>query len=107
MLCYPAYAMGRSKKIWGEDAQEFRPERWQEIQVPKSPYENPAFHAGPRECLGKRLAMVEMKAVIISVLQRVKLELAMQNSEEISAAMGTLRVSHSTSEDAHLIEMVS
>ena len=61
-LIYMSYAMGRSQEIWGADASEFRPERWLEMKGVKSPYENPVFHAGPRECLGKRLAMLEMKA---------------------------------------------
>lgn len=28
MVAYQPYAMGRMKFIWGEDAEEFRPERW-------------------------------------------------------------------------------
>jgi len=93
MLCYATYAMGRSTQIWGDDAQEFRPERWLEMQVPKSAYENPSFHAGPRECLGKRLAMVEMKAVIISVLRHVKFELAMEPRDVLQDAQMTIGMS--------------
>eukprot|EP00439_Symbiodinium_sp_Y106_P040103 s4880_g4.t3 len=66
-LIYMSYAMGRSKEIWGSDASEFRPERWLELET-KSPYENPVFHAGPRECLGKRLAMVEMKGMLCALI---------------------------------------
>lgn len=28
LISYVPYAMGRIKSIWGEDAEEFRPERW-------------------------------------------------------------------------------
>lgn len=28
LLSYVPYAMGRMKSMWGEDAEEFRPERW-------------------------------------------------------------------------------
>lgn len=28
MVAYQPYAMGRMKFIWGDDAEEFRPERW-------------------------------------------------------------------------------
>jgi len=28
MVSYQPYAMGRMKFIWGDDAEEFRPERW-------------------------------------------------------------------------------
>lgn len=93
MLCYAAYAMGRSHQIWGADAQKFRPERWLEMREPKSSYDNPVFHAGPRECLGKRLAMVEMKTVIISVLRHVKLELAMQPGDVLQDTQMTIGMS--------------
>ncbi|KAI5117975.1 hypothetical protein M0805_004908 [Coniferiporia weirii] len=55
------------KGFWGEDAEEFRPERWSRLA------EAPAFHpthsyqtfiAGPHHCIGKTMAIVEMKAVL-------------------------------------------
>ena len=74
-VAYNSYGMGRSREIWGEDALDFRPDRWLNTE-PKDPYEYPVFHAGPRECLGKRLAMVEVKAVVASIVKDVKLRLA-------------------------------
>jgi len=75
VLQFSPYAMGRSVELWGEDAEAFRPERW-EHRAPPSPYEYPVFNAGPRECLGKRLAWVEMRACLAQVLRAVRLELA-------------------------------
>jgi len=85
--------MGRSEQIWGKDAREFRPERWLALQAPKSPYENPSFHAGPRECLGKRLAMVEMKTLLISVLRKFHLELDMTAHEVLQDVQMTIGMS--------------
>jgi len=90
MLCYAAYAMGRSERIWGHDAADFRPERWLELKIPKSSYENPAFHAGPRECLGKRLAMVEMKTVLVTLLRQIRLKLAMEPAEVLQDVQMTI-----------------
>lgn len=75
------FCMGRSRKLWGDDAHAFRPERWIGREAP-SPYEFAVFNAGPRECLGKRLAYVEMKAALCCILDSVKLSLAM-NPEDI------------------------
>jgi len=75
VVVYNIFAMGRSKDIWGDDADEFKPERWLNRDFP-SLYTYPVFNAGPRECLGKRLAWVEMKACLVTVLRAVKLELA-------------------------------
>lgn len=43
-----AYAMGRMTSIWGEDAEEFRPERWLDNGVfkPESPFIFTAFQVG-------------------------------------------------------------
>jgi fatty acid omega-hydroxylase len=74
VVVYNIFAMGRSKDVWGDDADEFKPERWLNMASPSS-FTYPVFNAGPRECLGKRLAMVEMKACLITILRTVKLEL--------------------------------
>ena len=64
MVNYQPYAMGRMKFLWGDDAEEFRPERWLDddgVFVPESPYKFTAFQAGPRICLGKEFAYRQMK----------------------------------------------
>ncbi|KAI5333539.1 hypothetical protein L3X38_023670 [Prunus dulcis] len=50
--------MGRMKYIyiWGDDAEEFRPERWLDengLFQQESPFKFTAFSAGPRICVGK------------------------------------------------------
>ena len=59
------YGLARSPSIWGPDAATFNPYRWIEEQnngtqhvITKSAFENPVFNAGPRTCIGKRLAEV-------------------------------------------------
>ena len=64
------YALGRMKAVWGEDASEFKPERWiSETGVLRHEpsFKFLAFNAGPRTCLGKKMAMVLMKAVVVEV----------------------------------------
>ncbi|XP_057455313.1 cytochrome P450 704C1-like [Lotus japonicus] len=64
MVSYQPYAMGRMKFIWGDDAEEFRPERWLDengIFQPQSPFKFTTFQAGPRICLGKEFAYRQMK----------------------------------------------
>ncbi|CAL0329602.1 unnamed protein product [Lupinus luteus] len=64
MVSYQPYAMGRMKFIWGDDAEEYRPERWLDengIFQQQSPFKFTAFQAGPRLCLGKEFAYRQMK----------------------------------------------
>lgn len=72
----PIRLLGRSTVFWGEDAKEFRPQRWLEMQEEKgslkakelSGYRHLlTFSDGPRTCLGKAFALVEFKVCRTSV----------------------------------------
>ncbi|KAI9491659.1 cytochrome P450 [Zychaea mexicana] len=72
------YGQGRSTKVWGTDAKEFRPERWltPEGEVRRETQAKwPAFHAGPRSCPGQKLATLESLVVIAMLLRRYKFNL--------------------------------
>ncbi|CAI9780208.1 unnamed protein product [Fraxinus pennsylvanica] len=77
-VTYHPYAMGRSEELWGTDCLEFKPERWLKDGVffPENPFKFPVFQAGIRVCLGKEMALVELKSVAISLLNRFHIELA-------------------------------
>ncbi|KAK6944244.1 Cytochrome P450 [Dillenia turbinata] len=70
------YAMGRMESVWGKDCCEFRPERWLQNGEFKqeSPFKYPVFHAGPRMCLGKDMAYIQMKAIAASVMESFEVE---------------------------------
>ncbi|KAJ4971729.1 hypothetical protein NE237_004828 [Protea cynaroides] len=79
-VTYPIYAVARMKTIWGDDCLEFRPERWlssdgDRYEPPKESYKYVAFNAGPRVCLGKDLAYLQMKSVAAAVLLRHRMSL--------------------------------
>ncbi|KAL0373571.1 UNVERIFIED_CONTAM: cytochrome [Sesamum radiatum] len=72
MVAYQAYAMGRMRFIWGDNAEDFRPERWIDENgcfQQESPFKFTAFQAGPRICLGKEFAYRQMK-IFSAVLLR-------------------------------------
>lgn len=79
-ITYSIYSAGRMKYIWGEDSLEFRPERWisQDGQKfePHDQFKFVAFNAGPRICLGKDLAYLQMKSIAAAVLLRHRLTVA-------------------------------
>ncbi|KAJ0967507.1 hypothetical protein J5N97_024424 [Dioscorea zingiberensis] len=67
------YAMGRMKGIWGEDCMEFKPERWisEKGRVRHEPsFKFLSFNSGPRTCLGKEVAFVQMKTVVAAIISR-------------------------------------
>lgn len=82
-VTYHAYAMGRMESIWGEDCMEFKPERWLRdgLFSAESPFKFPVFQAGIRVCLGKELALMEMKSVVVSVLRRFDFKVLAMGSQ--------------------------
>ncbi|KAF3431159.1 hypothetical protein FNV43_RR25889 [Rhamnella rubrinervis] len=75
-VMYCIYSMARMEAIWGKDCLEFKPERW--IKDGKFMSENQfkyaVFNAGPRLCLGKTFAYMQMKMVAATILQRYEVK---------------------------------
>lgn len=63
---FSVYFMHRRKDLWGEDALEFKLDRW-EKRVPG--WQFLPFLGGPRICLGQQFALVEVSYVIVRMLQ--------------------------------------
>ncbi|KAG6900352.1 hypothetical protein C0993_011983 [Termitomyces sp. T159_Od127] len=81
MLFVPILAINRDKAIWGEDAAEFRPERWE--HVPEAAANVPGvwgnmltFLGGPRACIGYRFSLVETKALLFTLIRAFEFDLA-------------------------------
>jgi len=60
----PILAINRSKELWGPDAHEFKPERWENIpeavsHIPGVWGHMLSFLGGPRACIGYRFSLVE------------------------------------------------
>ncbi|KAL0673588.1 hypothetical protein Bca4012_001569 [Brassica carinata] len=67
------YALGRMKSVWGDDAEEFRPERWiaDSGTLRHEPsYKFLAFSSGPRTCLGKKLTFLQIKTVAVEIIRK-------------------------------------
>ena len=75
VLVWCLWAMHRSSLTWGEDADEFRPDRFLDLTDPEDPKlatarsaaEFPVFYGGPRTCLGKKMA----EAIAVQVIPTV------------------------------------
>ncbi|XP_078150295.1 cytochrome P450 CYP94D108-like isoform X1 [Carex rostrata] len=92
-VSYHAYAMGRMEDIWGVDCSEYKPERWLENGVfkPESPFKYSVFHAGPRMCLGKEMAYIQMKSIAAFLFERYKIEVVMEGKPDHLVG-GTLKM---------------
>lgn len=73
-VLYSPYAIGRDPTYW-EEPEVFKPDRFIGVSEP-SQFKYPAFNAGPRVCLGKPLAMMEIKLVTALVLHHFDIKLA-------------------------------
>ncbi|KMT08937.1 hypothetical protein BVRB_6g136530 [Beta vulgaris subsp. vulgaris] len=70
-ILFDLHAMGRMKSIWGDDCNEFKPERWisKEGMIKHEPsYKFSVFSAGPRSCIGKQMAFTQMKIIVAAVI---------------------------------------
>ncbi|KAI1782200.1 cytochrome P450 [Ganoderma leucocontextum] len=77
-------ACNTNKAVWGEDALEWKPERWlqplprsvEEAHVPGIYANLMTFLAGGRACIGFKFSQLEMKVVLCMLLSSFKFELS-------------------------------
>jgi cytochrome P450 len=62
--------MHYDKEIWGDDAEKFRPERWEKIRNPGWTYI--PFSGGRRVCPGKQIVLTENAYVLVRLVHKFK-----------------------------------
>ncbi|CAG8435704.1 1494_t:CDS:10 [Ambispora gerdemannii] len=81
IISYHAWVIGRSKRLWGADADLFKPERFLDESgdiIKFSQTKFIAFNAGPRACLGHQFATIEALTLTIVVLRKFRIELKIE-----------------------------
>lgn len=69
LVVFSQYVNSRKKNIYGHDAYEFRPERWESGELANIGWGFFPFSGGPRQCLGEDFAQMEVSYTIVRMLQ--------------------------------------
>ncbi len=76
VLMQPAIIQ-KNPTIWGEDCDEFRPDRWDNLKEgteAADPWAFAAFSHGPRICIGRAFSMLEFKIILIELVSKFRFE---------------------------------
>lgn len=90
------WAVNRNPKLWGPDAEAFRPERWIDGATGRatmnggadSNYAFLTFLHGPRSCIGERFARAELRCLVAALVGAF--EMRMAEPEEVVVVGGTI-----------------
>jgi cytochrome P450 len=111
MVFVPILAINRSKALWGEDAGEFMPERWE--AVPEAVSGIPGvwgnmltFLGGPHACIGYRFTLAEMKAILYSLIRAFEFELAVPADKISKKTSGIVQRPVVAGEKGHSMPMI-
>ncbi|KAJ7767044.1 cytochrome P450 [Mycena maculata] len=80
-ILIPILSLNHNDEIWGPDAMEFLPERWESPtsianSIPGVWGHMLTFLGGPRSCIGYRFSLVETKALLFTLIRAFEFELA-------------------------------
>ncbi|KAI1300895.1 cytochrome P450 [Xylaria venustula] len=97
--CLPS-VLHQNKQLYGEDADIFRPDRWlisDREQLRRMEAAHMGFSRGRRVCLGQHIAVIQMKKVIATIVNKYKLSLLNPEAElgaDFSSAVAVLDPLH-------------
>ncbi|TFK56441.1 cytochrome P450 [Heliocybe sulcata] len=75
----------RLKDVWGDDAHEFRPERWLELEQGKREVDS-NFVGGTISCLG----VIEMQVFVVEIVRNFQLSLPSDGKKVLRATSGVM-----------------
>lgn len=99
-LMLPVILVHRDPQLWGEDANEFKPERFSEgiSKATKNKLSFFPFSWGPRVCIGNNFALMEAKITLAMILRRFQFQLSPSYIHAPSYV-----VTHKPQHGAHLV----
>jgi len=77
------YLMHKNAEVWGDDVEEFKPERWDSLTKEQRLSFKP-FGGGPRICIGNTFSLFEQKIFICSLLKKFRFGLTEDSNLEIT-----------------------
>ncbi|KAF3389689.1 Cytochrome P450 52E2 [Talaromyces pinophilus] len=76
------YALHTHPELWGEDANEFKPERWADSKLSgESSWQYQPFFGGPRMCPGQQMALVQITYLLVRIVQEFK---GLENTDPVN-----------------------
>jgi len=99
VIMHPA-VIHHNPAIWGDDCDDFDPDRWDRLEGETAdPYSFAAFSIGPRMCIGRVMAVIEFKVILIGILTKFEFEAVgsggepeLMNPSPLLRPMGGLKV---------------
>ncbi|GAO51000.1 hypothetical protein G7K_5113-t1 [Saitoella complicata NRRL Y-17804] len=82
VLSVPSYSVHHDPNLW-ESPEEFRPERWLDISKASVEKYFIPFSYGPRSCVGRNVAVMELIKSMASILRRFDFERVYPNEETV------------------------
>lgn len=82
VLSVPSYSIHHDSKVWGDDVELFKPDRWlkENLTSRQNLCFNP-FSYGPRACVGQNVARMELSLIIGTAFHRYDFELYQETLE--------------------------
>ena len=82
VVSVPTYTVHHLRDVWGDDVDEYRPDRWAEDKITEQ--QKAAFvpfSYGPRACVGRNVAEMELALIVSTVFKRYEFELYQRDWE--------------------------